>query len=61
MAKRILRVTKWLSTTPVVAVCAACAREFKVPMTLISRTKDAQESLQKQFNEHVCSRQEVNS
>jgi hypothetical protein len=26
---RTLRVTKWLSTTPAIGVCTACAREFK--------------------------------
>jgi 4-hydroxy-3-methylbut-2-en-1-yl diphosphate synthase IspG/GcpE len=61
VAKRILRVTKWLSTTPAVATCNGCGREFKVPMASLSRTKDAQESLQKQFDEHQCSRQEANS
>jgi hypothetical protein len=43
--------------TPAVAVCTGCAKEFKVPLTALSRTKDAQEHLQKQFDEHKCAHQ----
>src|ERR1700716_64825 len=54
MPKRILRVVKWLSTTPAVALCTACAREFKVPVSTLTRTTDAQANLQKQFDRHRC-------
>ena len=54
MAKRILRVTKWLGMTPAVAACAACEREFKAPISALSRTRDAQDDLQQQFDSHVC-------
>jgi hypothetical protein len=54
MAARNLRVTKWLGTVPAVAVCSECGREFKVPLTLLKRTAEAQESLRKQFSEHIC-------
>ena len=54
MQKRNLRVTKWLGTTPVVAVCTACGREFKVPSALLSKVTDAQGSLRVQFAEHKC-------
>jgi hypothetical protein len=54
MGKRILRVVKWLATTPAVGVCTACAQEFKVPMSALTRTKAAQENLQAQFDRHVC-------
>ena len=54
MAKRILRVTKWLNQTPVMAVCQACGKDFKVPMTALAKTKDAQASLQQQFDLHKC-------
>jgi|KBSMisStandDraft_5_1062788.scaffolds.fasta_scaffold00543_24 hypothetical protein len=54
MAKRILRVTKWLGMTPAVAACAACGQEFKAPMDTLRRTKDAQENLQSQFDRHAC-------
>jgi hypothetical protein len=54
MAKRRLSVTKWLGTTPAVAACVQCNREFKVPMSELARTKDAQASLQKQFDQHIC-------
>jgi len=52
--KRILRVTKWIGVSPVVAVCTACGREFRVPLTEIKNTVRAQESLQLQFNQHKC-------
>ena len=54
MAKRNLRVVKWLGTVPVVGVCSACDREFKVPLTALKRVAEAQESLRRQFAEHVC-------
>ena len=52
--KRSLRVVKGLSSTPVVAVCSFCSREFKVPMSALSRTVDAQANLQQQFDRHTC-------
>jgi hypothetical protein len=54
MIQRRLRVVKWLSTTPAVGVCALCSREFKVPMSALKRTADAQASLQEQFDKHKC-------
>jgi len=54
MAKRNLRVLEWLSSTPVTGVCAACLKVFKVPMVALSRTKDAQENMQQQFDAHKC-------
>jgi hypothetical protein len=59
VGKPTLRVTKWLSMTPAVAVCTGCAQEFKVPLTALSRTRDAQEHLQKQFDEHKCAHQQT--
>ena len=58
MPKRVLRVTKWLSTTPAVGVCTACSREFKVPMTVLAKVKDAQVNLQRQFEQHKCEESE---
>jgi hypothetical protein len=52
--KRNLRVIKWLSSTPVIAVCTSCSREFKAPMSALSRTVDAQTNLQQQFDRHKC-------
>ena len=52
--KRNLRVTKWIGVSPIVAVCTACGREFRVPLTEIKSTARAQESLQLQFNQHKC-------
>jgi hypothetical protein len=52
--KRILRVTKWLSTTPAIGVCTACGKEFKVPMASLGKTADAQAHLQEQFDHHKC-------
>ena len=52
--KRNLRVTKWLATTPVVALCTGCGRQFKVPLTALHRTAEAQQSLKAQFDAHQC-------
>jgi hypothetical protein len=54
---RNLRVTKWLGRVPAVGVCSDCGREFKVPVPLLKRASDAQESLRKQFAEHKCASQ----
>ena len=54
MPIRNLRVTKWLSSTPAVGVCTACSKEFKVPMSALTKTKDAQVNLQEQFDQHEC-------
>ena len=54
MGKGSLRVTKWLSSTPVIGVCNSCGKEFKVPMTALTKTKDAQINLQQQFDQHKC-------
>lgn len=56
MPKRNLRVLKWLSATPAIGVCTCCTREFKVPLTALTRTADAQTSLQEQFDRHKCER-----
>jgi hypothetical protein len=45
MAKRNLRVVKWLGTVPAIGVCTLCNREFKVPMTAMKRVADAQRVL----------------
>jgi hypothetical protein len=52
--KRNLRVTKWLSSTPAIGVCSSCSKEFRVPMTALTRTADAQAHLQEQFDRHEC-------
>jgi hypothetical protein len=54
VAKRILKVIKWLGMTPAVGACVACTQEFKVPLDILKRTRDAQENLQAQFDRHVC-------
>jgi hypothetical protein len=54
MPKRNLRVTKWIGTVSAVAVCTACSREFKVPLTILKNIVAAQESLRLQFAEHKC-------
>jgi len=56
MAKRNLRVVKWLGTVPAIGICTHCAQNFKVPLDSLKRTSDAQESLRKQFTEHKCKR-----
>jgi hypothetical protein len=49
-----LRVVKWLSATPALGVCTLCSREFKVPVSALKRTGNAQASLQQQFDSHKC-------
>ncbi|MGA2645519.1 MAG: hypothetical protein ABSF15_12450 [Candidatus Sulfotelmatobacter sp.] len=58
MAKRNLRVLKWLQTVPAIAVCTNCNREFKVPLAALKRVADAQEDLRVQFAEHQCPKNE---
>jgi hypothetical protein len=60
MIQRRLRVVKWLSTTPAVGVCTLCGQEFKVPMSALRRTADAQASLQEQFDRYKCELQDSN-
>ena len=50
----MLRVTRWLSSTPTLAVCSQCSRQFKVPLTVMHRTKDAEAYLQEAFRRHPC-------
>ena len=59
MPKRNLRVLKWLGTTPAIAVCTSCNREFKVPLTDLKRVGAAQENLRQQFNQHLCEENEA--
>ncbi len=58
MIQRSVRVVKWLSSTPAIGVYTFCSREFKVPMSALTRTADAQASLQEQFDRHKCEREE---
>jgi hypothetical protein len=53
--KPILKVTEWLDSVPSVAVCSFCGREFKVPVTELSKIKDTQVYLQTAFDTHLCS------
>jgi hypothetical protein len=54
MPKRNLRVLKWLGTTPAIAVCTVCEREFKVPLEVLKRVGGAAENLKLQFARHQC-------
>jgi hypothetical protein len=49
-----LRVTKWIGTVPAMAVCTKCQRDFRVPITMLKRTVDAQATLKMQFDRHKC-------
>jgi len=53
-SNRMLRVTKWLGTAPAIAVCTACDRQFKVPLTFLHRATEAQANLKFQFDAHKC-------
>jgi hypothetical protein len=61
MPKRNLRVLKWLGTTPAVAVCTFCNREFKVPLEVLKRVGGAVEHLKLQFAQHQCKEVEDNA
>jgi hypothetical protein len=54
MPKRAIRIVKHIGSTPVIAVCVACNREFKAPTLFIRSVKEATESIQKQFDAHKC-------
>jgi hypothetical protein len=54
MPARKRRVVKWLSTTPAIGVCEFCSKQFKVPLTQLTKTSDAQTNLQEQFDRHKC-------
>jgi hypothetical protein len=53
MIHRRLRMVKWLSA-PAAGVCTICSQEFKVPMSAVRRTANAQASLQEQFDRDKC-------
>jgi hypothetical protein len=61
MPKRNLRVLKWLGTTPAIAVCTACDREFRVPLDILKRVGGAAEHLKLQFSQHQCKKNEADS
>jgi hypothetical protein len=54
MPKRNLRVLKWLGTTPAIAVCTVCGREFRVPLEVLKRVGGSAENLKLQFAQHQC-------
>ena len=54
MPKRNLRVLKWLGTTPAIAICTECNREFRVPLEVLKRVGGAAENLKLQFARHQC-------
>ena len=54
MPKRILRVTKWIGTTPAVAVCAACGRQFVLPVSALKSVVEARGKMQALFDGHEC-------
>jgi hypothetical protein len=54
LKKRNLKAVKWLSSTPVVAVCTPLRPGFRVLMTPLSRTVEAQSYIQQQFGSQMC-------
>ena len=54
MPKRKLRVVKWVGSTPAIGVCEFCSKQFKVPLTEMARTSEANDNLQGQFDRHKC-------
>jgi len=59
MPKRDLRIVKWMGSTPAIGVCEFCSRQFKTPMSALTRTADAQANLQEQFDRHKCKREDA--
>ena len=59
MGKRALRVVKWLGSTPAIGVCAFCSKQFKVPMTALAKTTEAEANLHEQFDRHKCSHEDA--
>lgn len=58
MPKRILRVLKWLGSTPAVGMCAACERQFTLPMAAFKNIVEARSKMQGLFDEHECESKE---
>ena len=59
MGKRALRVVKWLGSTPAIGVCEFCSKQFKVPVTELAKTSEAQANMQEQFDRHKCKREDA--
>jgi hypothetical protein len=57
--QRTLRVVKMIGKVPGVGVCTYCARQFKVPLTAMSKVSDAMENLNLQFATHKCKLEQV--
>ena len=57
MPKRILRVVKWIGTTPAVGLCAACQSQFTLPVTVLRNVVEAREKMQALFDQHQCNPQ----
>jgi hypothetical protein len=38
--------------TPAIGVCEQCSKTFTVPLPYLTKTKDAQENIQEQFDRH---------
>ena len=54
MPKRILRVLKWIGTTPAVGMCAQCERQFTLPVAALKSVVEARTKMQALFDEHQC-------
>jgi hypothetical protein len=61
MIKRGIRITKHLGRTPAEAVCTACQKIFKAPLTQLHTVAGATTSIQEQFDRHKCGSQETGS
>ena len=59
MPKRILRVVKWIGTTPAVGICAACERQFTLPVAILKNVVEARAKMQALFDEHECELKEA--
>lgn len=49
-----LQVIRWLSETPIVALCTDCKKQFKTPSLYLNKTAEAELNLRRQFEQHFC-------
>lgn len=59
MPRRTIRVVNRLGTIPASRVCTFCDRLFTVPLESLKKAEDPQWSMDPQFTEHKCKREDV--
>jgi len=44
----------YIGSMPCIAACTACGKQFRAPLSSLTRIKDGQANLQQQFDRHKC-------